>query len=71
MQYTFHRDKLLGDIKTRRLVEDTARAIFEAPGLLIEGMIETATNEETPASPQDTVGNILKTFGGSVIDASS
>lgn len=71
LQYTFHRDKLLGDIKTRRLVEDTARAIFEAPGLLIEGIIETATTEEVPTSPQDTVGNILKAFGGSVIDASS
>ncbi len=67
-QYAFHRDKILSDHKHRTIVEACMRQVLEDPGLIIEGMVreDEAKREERST---DMVGNILKAFGGSVIDS--
>ncbi|MDP3793646.1 MAG: DNA polymerase III subunit gamma/tau [Candidatus Uhrbacteria bacterium] len=66
-QYAFHRDKILSDHKHRSIVEACMRQVLEDPGLIIEGMVgeSTDTQEERP---YDMATNILKAFGGSVVE---
>lgn len=68
--YPFHRDKVIGDSKHLRLVEACAQQVFEAPDLHLDGIV--LGPEETAATPehssQDVVGNLLKAFGGSVVE---
>lgn len=68
--YPFHRDKVIGDSKNLRLVEGCAQKVFDAPKLRLDGIV-LAPEEETasPSAPQDVVGNLLKTFGGSVVES--
>jgi DNA polymerase-3 subunit gamma/tau len=66
-QYAFHRDKVIADIKNRRIVEECARAVLQAPGLVVEGIVgEDAARAEERSS--DMVSNILKAFGGQVVE---
>ncbi len=68
--YPFHRDKVIGDSKHLRLVEACAQQVFGVPDLHLDGIVlgpeEPAASEH---SSQDVVGNLLKAFGGSVVDA--
>ncbi len=66
-QYAFHRDKIITDVKNRRIVEECARAILQAPTLVVEGIVgEDAARAEERSS--DMVSNILKAFGGQVVE---
>jgi hypothetical protein len=66
-QYPFHRDKVLTDTKHRRVVEECAREIFGVKDLMLEGIIgEDAERKEVRST--DMVTNILKAFGGSVVE---
>ncbi len=66
-QYAFHRDKIITDIKNRRIVEECARAVLETPTLVVEGIVgEDAARAEERSS--DMVSNILKAFGGQVVE---
>lgn len=66
-QYAFHRDKIITDIKNRRIVEECARAVLQAPTLVVEGIVgEDAARAEERSS--DMVSNILKAFGGQVVE---
>ncbi len=66
-QYAFHRDKIITDIKNRRIVEECARAVLQVPTLVVEGIVgEDAARAEERSS--DMVSNILKAFGGQVVE---
>ncbi len=66
-QYTFHRDKVLNDAKNRRVVEDVMREMFQVPTLRLEGIIGEEEGSVEQRS-QDVVTNVLKDFGGSVVE---
>lgn len=70
--YPFHRDKIIGDTKNLRLTEACAQKVFEAPNMHLDGIVlapeDEAAANGAAASPQDVVGNLLKTFGGSVVE---
>lgn len=69
--YPFHRDKVIGDSKNLRLVEGCAQKVFGAPKLRLDGIVLAPEEENAaPSVPQDVVGNLLKTFGGSVVEPS-
>lgn len=67
-QYAFHRDKIIKDPRNRKMLEDAMRQVLGVEGLSVEGVVgeDTAVAEERS---QDIVGNVLKTFGGAVIEA--
>jgi DNA polymerase-3 subunit gamma/tau len=66
-QYPFHKEKILGDLKNRRIVEECVRQALGAPDLKLDGIIG-----EAPASvgeaKRDTVASLLKTFGGNLVE---
>ena len=66
-QYPFHRDKIISDGKHRRIVEECLREVMRCPTLTIDGIVgEDQERQEQRSS--DMVTNILKAFGGSVMD---
>lgn len=67
-QYPFHRDKIISDNKNRRIVESCLNKVLETHDLLIEGVIGEDPSRAEVRS-QDTVTNILKAFGGNVIES--
>ncbi|MSR85157.1 DNA polymerase III subunit gamma/tau [Candidatus Uhrbacteria bacterium] len=67
-QYSFHRDKILSDGKHRQIVEACARELFACPELRIEGIIGEQAGAKEERS-QDMVSNILKAFGGNVVES--
>ncbi len=69
-QYPFHRDKIVTDLKNRRVVEDCLRSIIGIAEVHLEGTIGEDAGVAEQRS-QDTVTNILKAFGGQVLDEGS
>jgi DNA polymerase-3 subunit gamma/tau len=66
-QYPFHKDKILSDLKNRRTVEDTLNATLGTTGVRVEGVVgEDADVAEQRSA--DMVSNILKAFGGNVVE---
>lgn len=66
-QYPFHRDKIISDGKHRRIVEEGIREVLQSSTLTIDGIVgEDQERQEQRSS--DMVSNILKAFGGSVMD---
>jgi DNA polymerase-3 subunit gamma/tau len=66
-QYPFHRDKILDDVKNKRVLEEAARAVLGCPSLLVDGVVgEDPVRAEARSS--DMVSNILKAFGGQVVE---
>jgi hypothetical protein len=70
-QYPFHRDKILSDIKHRRIIEECVRAVLNHPTCQIEGVVgDPSTGSGLPQErSQDMVTNILNAFGGSVVES--
>ena len=67
--YPFHRDKIIGDNKNLRIVQACAQKAFNMPNLRLDGVVMPAEEEAAAATSQeDVVGNLLKTFGGSVVE---
>ncbi|MBP7006138.1 DNA polymerase III subunit gamma/tau [Patescibacteria group bacterium] len=66
--YPFHRDKVIGDMKHMRIAEACARQVFGAPDMRLEGIVLGPDETGDASTPQDTVGNLLKAFGGSVVE---
>lgn len=71
-QYAFHKEKLLEDIKTKRIVEKAMRIVLKREDLILDGYFDAAAEAvgpgETPVSPQDIVSKVLHTFGGQVVE---
>lgn len=66
-QYAFHRDKILTDIKNRRIVETTFATTLNVPLVRIEGVVGEDADKAEQRSV-DMVSNILKAFGGQVVE---
>ncbi len=66
-QYPFHRDKIVSDSKHRRIVEEGLREVLHCQTMTIEGVVGEDPERQEQRS-QDMVSNILKAFGGSVLD---
>lgn len=66
-QYPFHRDKVITDVKNRRVVEGCIREVLGIATLTVDGVVEEdATRAESRSN--DMVTNILKAFGGQVVE---
>lgn len=70
-QYPFHREKIIGDIKSRRLVEDCLRAAVGYSALRIDGIVVAEDEESKQVRQEDTVNTLLKAFGGEIMDDGS
>ena len=66
-QYPFHRDKIVGDPKRRRVVEESLREVLACPSITIDGVVGEDPDRQEQRS-QDIVSTLLKAFGGSVLD---
>lgn len=67
-QYGFHRDKLLGEMKNKKTLEEAMCAVLGLQTLDVQGIVgEDVGNAEVRS--QDIVSNILKAFGGSVVES--
>lgn len=67
-QYPFHREKIVGDIKTKRLVEDCMAEALEQEGVRIEGTIAGEEPAVKETRSRDMVSNILKAFEGQLVE---
>jgi DNA polymerase-3 subunit gamma/tau len=66
-QYAFHLDKIVGDPKNRLIVEKSMEEVY-GTRLALDGVVgEDDTRAE--ARSQDIVSNILKAFGGNVVES--
>ncbi|MCK9361612.1 DNA polymerase III subunit gamma/tau [Patescibacteria group bacterium] len=66
-QYPFHMDKIVSDPRNRRIVEEALAKVLGMP-LGLEGMVGEDEGRAEERS-QDIVTNILKAFGGSVVES--
>jgi DNA polymerase-3 subunit gamma/tau len=66
-QYAFHLDKIVGDPRNRRTVEEAFAKVLGMP-LTLEGTVGEDAGRAEERS-QDIVSNILKAFGGSVVES--
>ncbi|MFA4955206.1 MAG: DNA polymerase III subunit gamma/tau [Patescibacteria group bacterium] len=66
-QYSFHREKIIEDIKIKRLVEECLREAVGDSRLRLEGIIGKA-DEPLESSGKDAVSTILNAFGGQVVE---
>lgn len=69
-QYAFHRDKIMNDGKNRRLIEDALRDMLASQDLLLESVVGEDGPAKTKRS-EDMVSNILKAFGGQMVDGNA
>lgn len=69
-QYPFHLDKIMNDIKSKRLVEEAAQTVFGDPAIRVDGVVGEDEGVKEHRS-NDMVSNVLKAFGGSVIEEGS
>jgi hypothetical protein len=70
-QYSFHREKLLDDMKSRRIVEGALRTILKNEKVLIDGFCQAKSDEDENSlnnAPADVVSRVLGAFGGQVIE---
>ncbi len=65
-QYAFHYDKLITDSKHRKVVEDAFKTVFGQPFQLAGIVGDDAA--EGGQKKSDMVSNILKAFGGNVVE---
>ncbi|MDQ7814810.1 MAG: DNA polymerase III subunit gamma/tau [Patescibacteria group bacterium] len=68
-QYPFHKEKMLGDIKTKRLLEDCLRKVYGIEDLRAEGVIGAAIKDGEDKKA-DTVSDLISAFGGQVVSES-
>jgi len=67
-QYGFHRDKIIADPRNRKILEDAMRHVLDLTSLSVDGIVgEDAAGAESRST--DIVGNILKAFGGTVVES--
>lgn len=67
-QYPFHLEKIIDDLKNRRIVEGALRQVLGREDLKIEGVIgENIGTADRPVTA-DIVSKVLNAFGGSVVE---
>ncbi|MFH1973837.1 MAG: DNA polymerase III subunit gamma/tau [Patescibacteria group bacterium] len=65
-QYPFHRDKIVGDAKNKRMIEDVMKDILGSD-ICIDGVVGEDQIRAEKRS-EDMVSNIIRAFGGSVVE---
>lgn len=65
-QYPFHKEKILGELKTKRLVEDCFRSVFNSDEIHLDGVVGELAADGKEIK-RDNVANFIKNFGGSVV----
>jgi hypothetical protein len=67
-QYPFHYDKIIAEPKNRHIVELALREVLGDGDVTLEGVVGEDPGKAEERS-QDIVSNILKAFGGSVVES--
>ena len=67
-QYGFHRDKLIGEMKNKKTLEEAMQTVFGIQSLEVQGVVGEDAGAAEKRS-DDVVSNILKAFGGSVVES--
>jgi DNA polymerase-3 subunit gamma/tau len=67
-QYPFHKEKICGDIKAKRLVEDCMAEALQVSSVQIDGMIASEEPEAKELRSRDMVSNILRAFEGQLVE---
>ncbi len=67
-QYPYHREKIIGTIKSKQLVEDCLRTTLDYPSIRIDGIVALQDEEGKQAREEDTVNTLLRAFGGQVME---
>lgn len=66
--YPFHRDKVLKDVKTRRMVEETFAQAVGLPLVRLTGIVGNTSQENQESRERDVVSSILRVIGGQVVE---
>lgn len=67
-QYPYHREKIIGDIKSRRIVEDVLRQAVGNAAIRIDGIVQAEQDDQKQAREEDTVNTLLRAFGGQIME---
>lgn len=67
-QYPFHQEKIIGEIKSKHIVETAIRSVFDRPDLLIDGVVGDLVGESDRPTTTDIVSKVLNAFGGTVVE---
>ncbi|MCC7357220.1 DNA polymerase III subunit gamma/tau [Candidatus Uhrbacteria bacterium] len=67
-QYPYHREKIIGTLKTKQLIEDCLRSALDCPNVRVDGEVAIQDEEGKQIREQDTVNTLLRAFGGQVVE---
>lgn len=67
--YPFHKEKVVSDLKAKRLVEDCLREALQSSDIRIEGSVRAEGEEEKETRARDMVSNILRAFEGQIVES--
>lgn len=67
-QYPFHRDKIIEELKTKRLVENAMRQVLGRDDVIIDGVVGETIGEADRSTTTDIVSKVLSAFGGQVVE---
>lgn len=67
-QYPFHQEKIIQDLKSKRIVENALRKAVANNTLIIDGVIGEIIGEADRTSTKDIVSNVINAFGGTVAE---
>jgi DNA polymerase III subunit gamma/tau len=67
-QYPFHLEKIINDLKTKRIVETAMREVLKRDDIIIDGVVgELIGTAERPLTT-DIVSKVLTAFGGQLVE---
>jgi DNA polymerase III subunit gamma/tau len=72
-EYAFHREKIIEDLKMKRIVEQALRTVMKCDDLLIDGFennedVRSDDGQVQSRDSSDIVSRILQTFGGDIVE---
>ena len=67
-QYPFHYEKIVDDLKTKRIVEGAIRSVLGRDDVLIEGVVGELVGDADRKATTDIVSKVLNAFGGTVAE---
>lgn len=70
-QYPFHREKILNDTKAKHLIEDTLAQALGVNKVQIDGIVAQESEDAKEQRSRDMVSNIMKAFGGQLVEGTS
>jgi DNA polymerase-3 subunit gamma/tau len=67
-QYPFHLEKIINDIKTKRLVETAMREVLNRDDIIIDGVVGDLIGTAERPLTTDIVTKVLTAFGGQLVE---